>query len=68
VPMDVEIVQKMMAAPLYHVVMDRTLFGDRGMKPALVEAYIDAVVAGLKALLCTDAVPVGARLRFREPE
>jgi hypothetical protein len=38
------------------------------MKPALVEAYIDAVVAGLKALLCTDSVPVGARLRFREPE
>jgi AcrR family transcriptional regulator len=68
VPMDVEIVQKMMAAPLYHVVMDRTFFGDRGMKPALVEAYIDAVVAGLKALLCTDSVPVGARLRFREPE
>jgi AcrR family transcriptional regulator len=68
VPMDVEIVQKMMSAPLYHVVMDRTLFGDRGMKPALVEAYIDAAVAGLKALLCTDAAPVGARLRFREPE
>jgi len=68
VPMDVEIVQKMMAAPLYHVVLDRTLFGDRGMKPALVEAYIDAAVTGLKALLCTDAAPVGARLRFREPE
>jgi AcrR family transcriptional regulator len=68
VPMDAEIVQKMMAAPLYHVVLDRTLFGDRGMKPALVEAYIDAAVMGLKAVLCTDAVPVGARLRFREPE
>jgi AcrR family transcriptional regulator len=68
VPMDVDIVQKMMAAPLYHVVLDRTLFGDRGMKPALVEAYIDAAVTGLKALLCTDAAPVGPRLRFREPE
>lgn len=68
VPMDVEIVQKMMSGPLYHVVMDRTLFGDRGMKPALVEAYIDAAVAGLKALLCTDTVPVGARLKFREPD
>jgi AcrR family transcriptional regulator len=68
VPMDVDIVQKMMAAPLFHVVLDRTLFGDRGMKPALAAAYIDATVAGLKALLCTDAVPVGVRLRFREPE
>lgn len=67
-PMDVDVVQKMMSAPLFHVVVDRTLFGDRGMKPALVEAYIDASVAGLKALLCTDAVPVGARLKFREPE
>jgi AcrR family transcriptional regulator len=68
VPMDVEVVQKMMSAPLFHVVLDRTLFGDRGMKPALVEAYIDAAVAGLKALLCIDAAPVGARLNFREPD
>lgn len=68
IPMDVDVVQKMMSAPLFHVVLDRTLFGDRGMKPALVEAYIDAAVAGLKALLCTDAAPVGARLKFREPE
>ena len=55
--MDVDVVQKMMSAPLFHVVLDRTLFGDRGMNPALVEAYIDAAVAGLKALLCTDAAP-----------
>jgi len=58
IPMDVDVVQKMMSAPLFHVVLDRTLFGDRGMNPALVEAYIDAAVAGLKALLCTDAAPV----------
>lgn len=68
VPMDVDVVQKMMSAPLFHAVLDRTLFGDRGMKPAMAAAYIDATVAGLKALLCTDVVPVGARLRFREPE
>jgi AcrR family transcriptional regulator len=68
VPMDVEVVQKLMSAPLYHVVLDRTLFGERGMQAALVEAYVDASMAALKALLCTEAVPLGARLKFREPE
>ena len=69
VPMDVEVVQKLMSAPLYHVVLDRTLFGEEGMKPVLVEAYIDASMAALKALLCTDVAiaSAGPRLRFREP-
>ena len=70
VPMDVEVIQKMMSAPLFHIVLDRTLFGDGGMKPALVEAYIDASIAALKALLCIGAAgtPSGSRLKFREPE
>jgi AcrR family transcriptional regulator len=69
VSMDVEVVQKLMSAPLYHVVLDRTLFGERGMKPVLAEAYIDASMAALKSLLCTDAASAaaGARVRFREP-
>jgi len=70
VPMDVEVVQKMMSAPLFHVVLDQTLFGDRRMKAALVETYIDTAIAALKTFLCTDATSAaaGARLRFREPE
>lgn len=70
VPMDVEVVQKLMSAPLFHVVLDTTLFGDRGMKPVLVEAYIDAAMAALKSLLCIDpgGSASGARLRFREPD
>ena len=69
VPMDVEVVQKLMSAPLYHVVLDRTLFGEQSMKPVLVEAYIDASMAALKALLCSDTAgtAASARLRFREP-
>lgn len=69
VPMEIEVVQKLMSAPLYHVMLDRTLFGENGMKPVLVEAYIDSSMAALKSLLCTDTATAasGARLRFREP-
>lgn len=69
-PMDVEVIQKMMSAPLFHVVLDRTMFGERSMRPVLVEAYIDAAMAALKSLLCIDAAgsASGTRLRFREPD
>ena len=68
VPLNVEVIQKMMTAPLFHAMLDRTLLRENSMSPALVEAYIDGSMSALKALLCTDngATPLASRLRFRE--
>lgn len=54
VQMDVAIIQKMLEAPLYHAVMDRTLFGDGGMGGRLVDGYIDRSFDALKSLLCVE--------------
>ena len=51
-PLDVTVVQKMIDAPLLHVLVDRTLFGSNGMPQGLVEPYIDHSFGALKTLLC----------------
>lgn len=51
-PLDVAVVQKMLDAPLVHVLVDRTLFGPKGLSPALANSYIDHSFNALKTLLC----------------
>jgi len=51
-PLDVAVVQKMVDAPLMHVLVDRTLFGAAGMSAAQVNPYIDHSFGALKTLLC----------------
>lgn len=51
-PLDVGLVQKMVDAPLMHVLVDRTLFGKDGMADGLAHAYIDNSFSALKTLLC----------------
>ncbi len=51
-PLDVGLVQKMVDAPLMHVLVDRTLFGKNGMTDGLAHSYIDHSFGALKTLLC----------------
>jgi AcrR family transcriptional regulator len=53
-PLDVTVVQKMIDAPLLHVLVDRTLFGKNGMPEGLVGPYIDHSFGALKTLLCSN--------------
>lgn len=50
--LDVTLVQKMIDAPLLHVLVDRTLFGSNGMPHRLVGPYIDNSFGALKTQLC----------------
>lgn len=67
-PLDVEVIQKMITAPLFHAMLDRTLLRANSMNPGLVSSYIDGSMAALKSLLCIDgnSVSMASRLRFRE--
>lgn len=51
-PLDTVVVQKMVDAPLMHVLVDRTLFGKHGMSDGIVNTYIDNSFSALKTLLC----------------
>ena len=52
-PLEVAVVQKMLDAPLVHVLVDRNLFGPKGLSPALANSYIDHSFSALKTLLCS---------------
>lgn len=55
VAMEEEVIQKLMTAPLFYLIMDKTLLQENSMRPELVSAYLDAFFSALKAVLCVDA-------------
>lgn len=69
-PMSTEVIQKMLVAPMYFLMIDKAMFGENAMPMDAAIAYVDHSFAALKSHLCTNCTKGSsdAKVTYSAPE